>query len=223
MTQFRETTMTTRSATASEHPSADYQGLGVEELARPQAIAPSELELAREAVAQEQARCAALAESLQAACAALQGAAMELRQAEARLVAEAPTELTEIALLLAERIMEHELCVNPEIVVQCAKTVLNEPRPQGEAVLCLSRADVELLKEKNPDALQALEQEANVRFVADDQLPRGVCRLEGAGFRLESNIPRRLATVWEEVTARTAAQRETTQLGAATGTGVKTP
>ncbi|MBI4239292.1 MAG: hypothetical protein HY696_12865 [Deltaproteobacteria bacterium] len=223
MSAFRETPMTQTQAAQMPDAAADYQGLGVEELARPQAVAPSELELARHAIEQEQQRCAALEESLQAAIAALQSAVAELRQAEARLVTDAPAELTEIALLLSERIIEHELCINPEIIVQCAKAVLNEPRSQGEVLLCLSRADVELLKEKNPDALQALEQEANVRFVADDQLPRGVCRLEGAGFRLEANIPRRLAAVWEEVTARTAQQRATADMGAATGTGVKTP
>lgn len=155
------------------------------------------VDLVAEAVAVADARAqelAALIEQFRGACVALTTLADELRR-------DAPPQLAEVAMFVAEQIVDTAIHTQSDVTLKCVQRLLEAERPVGTAELEINSADHALLTTNVGAAFTALTTQAGVTIKTSDSLPRGVCRLITEKFHLEENLPRRVAAVWREVQA----------------------
>lgn len=102
-------------------------------------------------------------------------------------------ELARLALVIARRVIGHELTVTPELILRTVR----------EAVLALPSASRQLRVYLHPDdlallrALEATEQ--HWQLLADPSQQRGDCRLESDSSRLDARVETRLAAVVDAV------------------------
>lgn len=102
-------------------------------------------------------------------------------------------ELARLALVIARRVIGHELTVSPELIVRTVR----------EGVRALPSATRTLRVHLHPDdlaLLRALEAtEPHWQLIADPAQQRGDCRLESDSSRLDARVETRLAAVVDAV------------------------
>jgi flagellar assembly protein FliH len=102
-------------------------------------------------------------------------------------------ELAQLALLVARRVIAHELAVRPELIVQAVR----------QAAAALPAATRELHVRLHPDDLALLREldaaEPHWQLVADATLARGDCLLQSERSRLDARVETRLAAMIDAV------------------------
>ncbi|HEV2621280.1 MAG TPA: flagellar assembly protein FliH [Frateuria sp.] len=102
-------------------------------------------------------------------------------------------ELTQLAMLVARRVIAHELAARPELVLQAVR----------QAAAALPSATRELRVRLHPDDLALMREldaaEAHWQLVADPALARGDCLLENGRSRLDARVETRLAAMVDAV------------------------
>jgi flagellar assembly protein FliH len=102
-------------------------------------------------------------------------------------------ELAQLALVVARRVIAHELKASPERVVQAVR----------QAAAALPSATRELRVRLHPDDLALLREldmgETHWQLLADPSLSRGGCRLESERSRLDARLETRLAAMVDAV------------------------
>lgn len=102
-------------------------------------------------------------------------------------------ELARLALVVARRVVAHELRTTPELVVHAIRQAAAAlPSATRELRVRLHPADLALLRE-----LDAAE--THWHLVADPVLARGDCRLESEKSRLDARVETRLAALVDAV------------------------
>jgi flagellar assembly protein FliH len=102
-------------------------------------------------------------------------------------------ELAQLALLVARRVIAHELATHPERIVQAVR----------QAAAALPAATRELRVRLHPDDLALLREldaaEPHWQLVSDPALKRGDCLLESERSRLDARVETRLAAMIDAV------------------------
>lgn len=137
--------------------------------------------------------------ALQPLFGALQEAAHALRQTREAFLADAPTQMAQVAMALAERVVERTAAVSPDVVLRCAERVLAEAMSGAAVRVAMHPEDAALLRAQLPDAFAALTAPESVTFAEDAALARGVIRAEAPEFRIDGGIPIRLGELWRAV------------------------
>lgn len=108
-------------------------------------------------------------------------------------------ELAQLALLVARRVIAHELATRPELIVQAVR----------QAATALPAATRELRVRLHPDDLALLREldaaEPHWQLLADPTLKRGDCVLESERSRLDARLETRLAALTDAVLGDEAA------------------
>lgn len=185
-----------------------YQGMRLQDLAGRYLDVPSPeeeqrqvVDVERQQLAETVAVCQRLVQSLKEA--------LELMAVQHQTwVEQAPQALTEVALLLAERVVDHELSINPDIVRGCAESALREAVTVGEKTLRLHPEDIALLKEQSQESWNTLCNTAGVRVQEDAALSRGGCQLDLPTYQIDAGISRRLEYLWKTLTSKAPPARE---------------
>lgn len=117
----------------------------------------------------------------------------------AALDAAVEQELAQLALVVARRVIAHELAIRPEAIGQIVR----------EAVAALPAASRDLRVRLHPDDLVLLREleaaEPHWQLVADPALARGGCLLESASSRLDASVETRWAAMIDAVLGDEAA------------------
>ncbi len=137
----------------------------------------------------------------------LQAAQQQLREQMARLDAlynaavfplqaldqQTEQELARLAMLVARRVIAHELQLSPGLILQAVR----------QAAAALPAATRELRVRLHPDDLAVLRDagaaESHWQLLADPPLARGDCQLESERSRLDARVDTRLAAVIDGV------------------------
>jgi flagellar assembly protein FliH len=102
-------------------------------------------------------------------------------------------ELARLAVVIARRVLAHELTTSPELIVQAVQ----------QAARALPSATRELRVRVHPDDLVLLREhavaEAHWQLLPDPALARGDCLLESERSRLDARVDTRLAAVVDAV------------------------
>lgn len=102
-------------------------------------------------------------------------------------------ELAQLALLVARRVIAHELATRPELIVQAVR----------QAVAALPSATRDVRVRLHPDDLALMREleaaETHWQLVADPALKRGGCLLESEHSRLDAQLETRLAVMIDAV------------------------
>jgi flagellar assembly protein FliH len=102
-------------------------------------------------------------------------------------------EMAQLALLVARRVVAHELATRPELIVQAVR----------QAAAALPAATRELRVRLHPDDLALLREldaaEPHWQLVAEPALERGDCLLESERSRLDARLETRLAAMIDAV------------------------
>ena len=111
-------------------------------------------------------------------------------------------ELARLAMVVAGRVVAHELQLSPELVVRAVREAANAlPAATRELRVHLHPQDLALLRE-----LGAAER--HWQLLADPALARGDCRLESEHSRLDARVETRLAAVVDAVLGEAAGPHE---------------
>ena len=102
-------------------------------------------------------------------------------------------ELARLAMVVAQRVIAHELQLSPELVIQAVRQAATAlPAATRELRVHLHPADLALLRESG-----AIE--GHWQLLADPSLSRGDCRLESERSRLDARVETRLAAMIDAV------------------------
>lgn len=185
-----------------------YQGMRLQDLAGRYLDVPSPeeeqqqvVDVERQQFAEAVAVCQRLTQSLKEA---LELMAVQHQQ----WTEQAPQALTEVALLLAERVVDHELSINPDIVRGCAEAALRETTAAGEKILRLHPEDIALLKAHSQESWNTLSSMAGVCVQEDAALSRGGCQLHLPTYQIDAGISRRLEYLWKTLASKAPPARE---------------
>lgn len=102
-------------------------------------------------------------------------------------------ELARLAMVVAQRVIAHELQLSPALVVQAVRQAATAlPAATRELRVHLHPADLALLRESGAA-------EGHWQLLADPALSRGDCRLESERSRLDARVETRLAAMIDAV------------------------
>jgi flagellar biosynthesis/type III secretory pathway protein FliH len=152
---------------------------------------------ARDAVAAAEARAAAAAAQAATASVALDAeraryadgvAALARAAREAR--AAAPSDLVDLALVVARELCGRELAADRGVVMAAVAAALDEVGGHPDVVVRLAPADLTYLREQRPDLA-----EAGIELLADEGLAPGGCVVESSRCVVDGSVEARLAAV----------------------------
>jgi len=102
-------------------------------------------------------------------------------------------ELARLAMVVAQRVIAHELQLSPELVIRAVRQAATAlPAATRELRVHLHPADLSLLRESGAV-------EGHWQLLADPSLSRGDCRLESERSRLDARVETRLAAMIDAV------------------------
>lgn len=102
------------------------------------------------------------------------------------------TEILELALDVASQVVRTTLKVKPDLVLPLVREAMQAlPSLQGEPVLVLNPADVDLVRDGLADDLER----GHWRINTDNDLPPGGCRIESAGGDVDASVGKRWSRV----------------------------
>ncbi|MFK2878579.1 flagellar assembly protein FliH [Rhodanobacter hydrolyticus] len=102
-------------------------------------------------------------------------------------------ELTRLAMVVASRVVAHELQLSPELVARAVREAANAlPAATRELRVHLHPLDLALLQSMG-------SAENHWRLLADPELSRGDCRMESEHSRLDARVETRLAAMVDAV------------------------
>lgn len=102
-------------------------------------------------------------------------------------------ELAQLAMVVARRVIAHELELSPALVIQAVRQAATAlPAATRELRVHLHPADLALLRESGAA-------ETHWQLLADAALARGDCRLESERSRLDARVETRLAAMIDAV------------------------
>ena len=107
------------------------------------------------------------------------------------LISAAETDLVEAAIKIAERIIEREVALDPNLVLRTVRKALQGINQRENLILKVAPQDVQLLAQADLLSLGA----ENVRIVEDPQLQPGECVIDGSHGRLDATFATQLATI----------------------------
>ncbi|GEM_PF-5111472 len=169
-----------------------YQSMDVRQFAeKPPEPPPPPLETEREELSAAHARLQTM----------MQGVAA-LQAEHAQHLAQVADAVTQLALLLAERVVDHELATNKAMMLQCAQSILAETAGERTRALFFNTTDLQEMQTHHANDWRAMEALPGVTIAADPALPRGGCRVDAAAYRIDGSIMRRMEFLWNELLGR---------------------
>ncbi|MEA2108548.1 MAG: FliH/SctL family protein [Pseudomonadota bacterium] len=111
------------------------------------------------------------------------------------LLGQYETQLLDLAMVIARKIVHQELSQNPEVMATIARETISEMPAKGPITLRVHPDDYQVLNDKLP-ALQAeFEQLEQVQLVAGEGLARGSCILETPVGQVDAGLNTRFAEI----------------------------
>ncbi len=154
----------------------------------------------------EQERLNAAMEQASALIEEGKGAVSTLQSAVQNVVAEwdqfkqnAAAELSRLALLIAEHVIDAEIKTSPELVLKICRSALETVYGQGHCTLFINSADLLYLQNNLSDEMKALCHNGEVAIEADDSVARASCRIELNTHYIEAGVVKSLEYLWNEL------------------------
>jgi hypothetical protein len=129
----------------------------------------------------------------------LEAAIDRLRLLSERLVAEARSDVLELGLMVARKVVEGELSVNADRLIGVVKSAVNRVGESRRIVVHLAPEDVDLLQGGKPEPGTALDRlsrgAAKVEVVPDATLSRGDCVVEGDHLTVDARLDAKFSEI----------------------------
>jgi len=117
-----------------------------------------------------------------------------LRRRESRNL---ETELVELALAVARKVVGREVAVRPDTVAHLLHEAIGHLEHAGALTIRLNPADLERLSDLSSQVLNGLTDPGRVRFEADASLSVGGCFIESEAGDMDVRLEQRLRVVEE--------------------------
>jgi flagellar assembly protein FliH len=121
----------------------------------------------------------------------------ELGELHRKTCREVESDLVQLALAVARKIVGHEVSIGPEAVSRIIRQALDRVEHAGRISIKLNPADLELLAEIKPQLLSGLPEAGRAAFEADAGIARGGCLIETDGGEVDARIERQFKVVEE--------------------------
>jgi flagellar biosynthesis/type III secretory pathway protein FliH len=116
-------------------------------------------------------------------------------EAKAQFLREAQTELSQLAIAIARKIINKELSINPNVITDIVAQTIEAAGIQGACRIRVNPKDYELLR-PHWDAVALLQQpEQSWELVADERMEVGDCLIETGGGTIDARIETQLEQI----------------------------
>ncbi len=205
VTSFEKTRVQQAKAAGTAAKSA-YQPTELRHMVKSELREVSMAEQVQAAVAAEREKLRALIAQADDATAALARAGTAMQEFHEVFRREGPKELMEVALLIAERILDHEIHTSSETVLTIAAKICEQVYGERDKVLYLHPEDIAFLQAHCAERLAALQQNTqHITIETDAELPRGNCRLVTPRYKIDGGVMKSLEALWKELVGSAAA------------------
>ncbi|MDO8945250.1 MAG: FliH/SctL family protein [Desulfobacterales bacterium] len=107
------------------------------------------------------------------------------------------SDLVQLALAVARKIVGREVSLGPEAVTRIIRQALARVEHAGRITIKLNPVDLELLSDVKPQLLSGLPEAGRAAFEADEGIARGGCLIETDGGEVDARIERQFQVVEE--------------------------
>jgi flagellar assembly protein FliH len=145
----------------------------------------------------EQAGRASAMQKLDSLLTGVQKLIGELGDLHSKTCREVESDLVQLALAVARKIVGRDVSMGPEAVTRIIRQALERVEHAGRITIKLNPADLELLTEIKPQLLSGLPEAGRAAFEADASITRGGCLIETDGGEVDARIERQFKVVEE--------------------------
>ncbi|HSO59528.1 MAG TPA: FliH/SctL family protein [Desulfobacterales bacterium] len=145
----------------------------------------------------EQAGCASAMQKLDSLLTGAQKLIGELGDLHRKTCRDVESDLVQLALAVARKIVGREVSIGPEAVTRVIRQALERVEHAGRITIKLNPADLELLAEIKQQLLSGLPEAGRAAFEADAGITRGGCLIETDGGEVDARIERQFKVVEE--------------------------
>jgi len=122
--------------------------------------------------------------------------AVALESFREELSANLEPKMVELALEIAEKVVQEEIRTNPDVVLNIAREALRRVANWKEITVRVNSADLEYLKENGKDLVEGNRE---LRFVADDSVAPGGCLIQEEYGEVDARIEQQLNEIRDEL------------------------
>ncbi|WP_040948670.1 FliH/SctL family protein [Gorillibacterium massiliense] len=116
-------------------------------------------------------------------------------QLKRQIIAEAEPFLIELSTAIAEKIIQHQLTVNPEWVVDLAGSVLGRRREKGTITLCVAPVHFSYFQEMREELRMSLDSQAELDIVPDSSVSDHGCIIRSVYGSIDARIDTQLKEI----------------------------
>ncbi|MDD2422186.1 MAG: FliH/SctL family protein [Heliobacteriaceae bacterium] len=117
------------------------------------------------------------------------------RQAKLAYINGQEKELVELAVLIAEKILQFEIANKPDVVVKIALNALNKVRNMGEVVIKVNSQDFGLVQAVKPELMSMIKGLHTLAIEKDDSISPGGCIVDTGHGYVDARIDAQLVEV----------------------------
>lgn len=118
------------------------------------------------------------------------------------LLGQAESQLLNLAVGVARKIIDKELMVNPRVMVDIVRRALAPMNRKRSIVLRINPADRAALNEHRADLLETMLAGGNIVFMNDPNISRGGCMIETEHGTVDARLETQLSTLNQILTGR---------------------
>lgn len=132
----------------------------------------------------------------------LHGVSEQMLQARVEFLDSLQPQLVQLAVALAERILEREVQLDPTVVATTARAALERIVDAERVLLRVNPTDLAVLRERKADYLAEFEQIETIEFSPDPEIPSGGCIAATEQLEIDARLSEQLYTMMAQMLAQ---------------------
>lgn len=140
-------------------------------------------------------------ESVGDAALAFTRAAGEMAESRARFMETLEPQLIRLAVLLAQRILEREVKMDPGVIATTARAALAYVLDAERVVLRINPMDLDTMRSRRADLLVQFDRIATIELAADPEIASGGCIASTPALEIDARISEQLASMMKGMLA----------------------
>jgi len=116
-----------------------------------------------------------------------------------QIIQEAEPFLVELSCMIAEKVIDRQLTLNPDIVVELIRKSLSRRREQGVITLCVSPGQLAFVQAAREELNMAIDSQAELQILPDSTVKDSGCVIRSAYGSIDARIDTQLSEIKREL------------------------
>ncbi len=119
----------------------------------------------------------------------------EAKEERTKIICEAENEIVQLAVMVAQKVINHEVTTHSELIVGIVKKALEKVRDREEILIRVSPDDIDMVIDNQEEVVSGTKGIKKMKMLADNGITAGGCVIETSNGTVDARVERQLSEI----------------------------